>query len=293
MREVVTWNKSEANKEKTATVFNDFTYDTETDGGILNKIDEVFTMMEIIETDIEDICNLYNNLQDMYEEFTNYNTNMDNNIDKLRTALQSVRVSYKNLVNDIKNKVTELQKNDESLMEDLESIALLIGETQNKITKSPEDKLKEIYPNGAPQTPEEAYKDIVSVDVPITLKDGTKTTTKVNLNKAVAEDIKAALQEAQDAGFKVYEVQGFNWKGEEDHLSAHCYGLAIDINVAENPCVPIEQAGSSNIDWKPKENEYSIGVDNPLVQAMEKRGWSWGGYWATKKDYMHFSYTNG
>ncbi len=292
MVNVMTWDSKEANTIKEPKVFKNFTYDTDTDGGCLEKFDDIINIMKDIEDDINNICELYKQLEDSYDMFTDYNDKMEKNVSNLNESLRRARMVFKNMLSDMQERVRELQKTDTTLIDDLESIALLIGETQNKITKSPEDKLKEIYPNGAPQTPEEAYKDIVSVDVPITLKDGTKTTTKVNLNKAIAEDVKAALQEAQDAGFKVYEVQGYNWKGDDDNLSAHCYGLAIDINVAENPCVPIEQAGAPNIDWQPHSNEYSIGVDNPLVQAMEKRGWSWGGYWESKKDYMHFSYTN-
>jgi hypothetical protein len=214
------------------------------------------------------------------------------NIQKLNESLKQTRLFYRNLLESIKEQVNSLKTNDEELMEDLTNIYNMIGEINNKVKPSPEDKLKQIYPNGAPKTPEEAYKDIVTVEVPITTKDGIKKTTKINVNKAVAEDVKKALQVAQDAGFKVYDVQGFNWKGDPDHLSQHSYGLAIDINVAENPCVPIEQAGADNIAWKPNENEYSIGINSPIVQAFEEIGWSWGGYWSTKKDYMHFSFTN-
>ena len=28
---------------------------------------------------------------------------------------------------------------------------------------------------------------------------------------------------------------------------------------------------------------------DPLVKALETRGWLWGGHWQNKKDYMHFS----
>jgi hypothetical protein len=289
---IATWDDINANLDKAANVYNNFTYDTETDGGILTKLDEVAELMNSIETCINDIGLLYNRLDEKYDKFTDFHDTMQTNETKLKESLKAIREKYRNLISDMKFRISELQKNDKTLIEDLTGIYNLLGECDNKLKPSPEEKIKEIYPKGPPSTPEDAYKDIVSIDVPITTKDGIKKTTKINVNKAVAEDVKKALQVAQDAGFKVYDVQGFNWKGDPDHLSQHSYGLAIDINIAENPCVPIEQAGADNIAWKPNENEYSIGINSPIVQAFEEIGWSWGGYWSTKKDYMHFSFTN-
>ena len=290
--DIVTWNAYEASLIKEPTIFKDFVYDTQTDEGILNKISDVKSIMDNIEEDINSILEEYDKLQNMYNEFTNYDEKMKINIQKLNESLKQTRLFYRNLLESIKEQVNKLRTNDEELNEDLTNLYNMIGEINNKIKPSPEDKLKQIYPNGAPKTPEEAYKDIVTVEVPITTKDGVRTTTKLNLNKAIAEDVKNALQEAQDAGFVIYDVQGYNWKGDEDHLSQHCYGLAIDINVAENPCVSMDLAGNPSTGWDPKNNEYSIGINSPVVQAFEKIGWSWGGYWSTKKDYMHFSYTN-
>lgn len=53
-------------------------------------------------------------------------------------------------------------------------------------------------------------------------------------------------------------------------LSLHAWGVAIDLNAADNP-----QFGSSRQDPR-------------LVRAMERAGFTWGGRWPTAPDPMHF-----
>lgn len=72
--------------------------------------------------------------------------------------------------------------------------------------------------------------------------------------------------------------------------SAHTCGAAIDINWEENAEMTIDGVITCGYFWKPDENIYSIKPDSPFVHVFEKYGWTWGGYWTSKKDYMHFSY---
>ena len=72
--------------------------------------------------------------------------------------------------------------------------------------------------------------------------------------------------------------------------SAHTCGAAIDINWEENAEMTISGVITCGYFWKPGENIYSIEPDSPFVHTFEKYGWTWGGYWTSKKDYMHFSY---
>ena len=72
--------------------------------------------------------------------------------------------------------------------------------------------------------------------------------------------------------------------------SAHTCGAAIDINWEENAEMTIDGVITCGYFWKPYENIYSIKADSPFVHIFEKYGWTWGGYWTSKKDYMHFSY---
>lgn len=143
-----------------------------------------------------------------------------------------------------------------------------------------------------PQTKEEMEKYLVNVLVPITTKSGVKTTKTVKLHIAIAEDVRKALQEAQDKGFKVYEVQGYNWRNVAGSKtrSQHSYGLAVDINVTEN-CQMKNGKVTAGSFWNPGKSEYSIPEDGVLVKAFNSIGWGWGGNFSSSKDYMHFSYT--
>lgn len=166
------------------------------------------------------------------------------------------------------------------------------GTSSNGNKQEATGKLKDIFPNGLPQTKEEMEKYLVNVLVPITTKSGVKTTKTVKLHIAIAEDVRKALQEAQDKGFKVYEVQGYNWRNVAGSKtrSQHSYGLAVDINVTEN-CQMKNGKVTAGSFWNPGKSEYSIPEDGVLVKAFNSIGWGWGGNFSSSKDYMHFSYT--
>lgn len=173
------------------------------------------------------------------------------------------------------------------------SLQELIGSTGGSVPAT--GKLKDIFPDGVPTTQNEIRKYLITIEVPITTKSGAKTTTKVTVHKAIAEDLKQVLQKAQDAGFKVYEVQGFSWRNisGKSTISQHALGLAVDINVNENYCVYPNGKVDAGSFWDPAKSEYSIPKNGTLVNAFKSIGWGWGGNWSSKKDYMHFSYTGG
>ena len=156
-------------------------------------------------------------------------------------------------------------------------------------------KLKDVFPDGIPTTPEGRQKYLVNIQVPITKKDGTKTTTNLQVHRAIADQVKQVLQKAQDAGFKVYEVGGYRETNISNttKLSQHAYGLAVDINVNENYCVYPDGTIDAGSFWDPSRSEYSIPSNGVLVREFKAIGWGWGGDWHSKKDYMHFSYTGG
>jgi hypothetical protein len=72
--------------------------------------------------------------------------------------------------------------------------------------------------------------------------------------------------------------------------SAHTCGTAIDMNWVENAEMTNSGRVTAGHHWKPGEDIYSIKPDSPFVKTFEKYGFTWGGYWESKKDYMHFSY---
>lgn len=170
----------------------------------------------------------------------------------------------------------------------------LRGSSGETITTPATGDLKALFPDGIPTTEAGIRKYLVTVQVPVTKKDGTKTTAPVTIHKDVAEDLKRVLQKAQDEGFKVYGIGGFVWRNiaHSSRISQHALGLAVDINVTENYCVyPSTGQVDAGSFWDPSRSEYSIPKDGVLVKAFKSIGWGWGGDWKSKKDYMHFSAT--
>ena len=76
--------------------------------------------------------------------------------------------------------------------------------------------------------------------------------------------------------------------------SEHAYGRAIDVNPFVNPYVkgstvlPPEAAPYTD---RTRNDPGMIHADDAVARAFAARGWSWGGYWSSLKDYQHFSTT--
>jgi len=76
--------------------------------------------------------------------------------------------------------------------------------------------------------------------------------------------------------YKVSSVGGYNCRevtGKPGFMSAHAFGVALDINPATNPYGKVKQT-----DMPPE-----------FVQLFTSEGWGWGGNWGSVKDPMHFS----
>ena len=76
--------------------------------------------------------------------------------------------------------------------------------------------------------------------------------------------------------------------------SEHAYGRAIDVNPFVNPYVkgstvlPPEAAPYTD---RSRNDAGMIHAGDAVVDAFAARGWRWGGYWSSLKDYQHFSTT--
>ena len=76
--------------------------------------------------------------------------------------------------------------------------------------------------------------------------------------------------------------------------SEHAYGRAIDVNPFVNPYVkgstvlPPEAAPYTD---RSRDDPGMIHADDAVVRAFAARGWRWGGYWSSLKDYQNFSTT--
>jgi len=92
-----------------------------------------------------------------------------------------------------------------------------------------------------------------------------------------------------------------------DILSLHSYGIAIDLNILQNPCVFIDQENQVIQNVSPKKGvlylnrsfnrkgkeELDIGkVNDEVVEIFKKYGYDiWGGYWDYPIDYQHFQFS--
>lgn len=105
------------------------------------------------------------------------------------------------------------------------------------------------------------------------------------IDKYGGDDMKS-IKANNTSAFNCREVTGGGgW-------SEHAYGRAIDVNPFVNPYVkgstvlPPEAAPYTD---RSRKDPGMIHSDDAVVRAFAARGWSWGGYWSSLKDYQHFS----
>lgn len=122
MTSVATFNSGEANAPKQATVYNDFTYDTITNGGVLEKLNEVGSIITDIYNDVIDIASKYQQLQALYGMFTNFNEAMNVNTAALSNNFSEIQTAYNQIISVMNEQIAVLQQQDTTLMEDLDAI---------------------------------------------------------------------------------------------------------------------------------------------------------------------------
>ena len=117
---------------------------------------------------------------------------------------------------------------------------------------------------------------------------------KIRFNKlnGASEALKKAGEELAEAVLKKPELKGylenlggtFNWRviSGTDRLSAHSFGIAIDLNVKK----------SKYWKWESKDSLEKFsrkGFPREIVEVFERNGFIWGGKWY-HFDTMHFEY---
>jgi peptidoglycan L-alanyl-D-glutamate endopeptidase CwlK len=70
-------------------------------------------------------------------------------------------------------------------------------------------------------------------------------------------------------------------------LSKHATGRAFDINTRQNPYIKGSTILPKNGKYDPSDPG-TLTADHPNVKLFLKLGWTWGGNWASLKDYQHF-----
>ena len=132
------------------------------------------------------------------------------------------------------------------------------------------------------------------------------------ISKKVEKDIVEIFKFIKESKFpvgKVIPVVKYNWDDEASMndnntvafnyrkvkgskvLSAHSYGMAIDINPLQNPHIKGKVIHPQLGKYDPKVKGTLL-RDSNLVKEFVKRDWHWGGRWKSSKDYQHFEKKN-
>ena len=162
------------------------------------------------------------------------------------------------------------------------------------------------------EVPNSILKQISLIDVEYYSFDEKLHRGQILINKKAAKDIVEIFEFIKSSRFPIARVipaVKYNWNDDSSMndnnttafnyrkvkgykvLSAHSYGMAIDINPLQNPHVK----GKS---IQPLMGKYDVKMkgtilrDSKLVHEFVKRGWQWGGRWRSSKDYQHFEKKN-
>jgi hypothetical protein len=155
-------------------------------------------------------------------------------------------------------------------------------------------------------------KQLTLVDVEYYSFDSKLHNGQILINKRAVKDIKEIFEFIKFSRFPVAKViplvkydwsdlesmndnntSAFNYrkvKGQKV-LSAHSYGLAIDINPLQNPHIKGKLIQPPLGKYE-AEKPGTILRDSKLVSEFRKLGWEWGGRWRSSKDYQHFEKKN-
>ena len=74
-------------------------------------------------------------------------------------------------------------------------------------------------------------------------------------------------------------------------LSKHAFGMAVDINPFENPCVKgqwIQPSTAVEFVDRKKDFPHKIDEKDFCKEVFTSFGFQWGGHWRSMKDYQHF-----
>lgn len=94
-------------------------------------------------------------------------------------------------------------------------------------------------------------------------------------------DDELSMEANNTSAFNYREVTGGG------RLSNHAYGRAIDINTFFNPYVKGDLVLPHGATYDPKVAG-TFTADSTVVQEFLRLGWTWGGTWASPRDYQHF-----
>ena len=115
----------------------------------------------------------------------------------------------------------------------------------------------------------------------------------------IAVYLDAEYRGDDDRSMAANNTSGYNCRrvAGSSSWSDHAYGTAIDINPVQNPylrgssVMPRNGLQFATVDRSAAARAPAgvIRTDDVVVRAFAEIGWSWGGDWASSKDYQHFA----
>ncbi len=146
--------------------------------------------------------------------------------------------------------------------------------------------------------------------------NGEEQTGEIICNNYIAQDLLEIFYELYTAGYQIERMELMDCSNYDDelsmeanntscfcyrniegtgYLSNHALGLAVDINPLYNPEVTTANgtqttAPQTATDYADRSADFPHKIDeNDLAYKLfTAHGFTWGGNWATPKDYMHF-----
>ena len=173
---------------------------------------------------------------------------------------------------------------------------------------------EDLYASWRPGCPV-PVEELRAIDVRHFGNDGAVHTGRLIVAANLANGMVEVFRDLYDARFPIERMEPIDVYGGDDNRSIkanntsafncravtggtgwseHAYGRAIDVNPFVNPYVkgstvlPPEAAPYTD---RSRNDPGMIHSDDAVVRAFAARGWSWGGYWSSLKDYQHFSTT--
>ena len=125
--EVAYYDEAEATLDKQPEVYNDFTYDNEADGGIVELLDSVMKKYNDLTDHIQDLYTQYQELQAKYDKFTNFNQSMEDIHARMEASREAMGGRITTIISTAKQALEEHVQEDTSLMDDLEAINDILG----------------------------------------------------------------------------------------------------------------------------------------------------------------------
>jgi len=156
------------------------------------------------------------------------------------------------------------------------------------------------------------YDDLRYLTLPYFDFDGKVQSGEMVCHKAIAEDLVHIFRDLFAARYPIASIRLVDDFGADDEtsmqannttcfnyryisgttrLSQHAFGLAVDINPLQNPCVRGNRVQPKTaLDFVDRDKDFPHKIDEGDLckQLFTARGFRWGGHWQGKKDWQHF-----